>query len=167
VRRYLVLTGLLVGVFASAGLAGAASEHDFVAGSLKVTVPPNLGVPGFEHFRVSAHSGPHGEDPFGSVRLTIDHPFLFGSPADLKGDVDCLSISGNIAELAARLRQPHMGFSHVVLLLVDHGNPGDAMGLSPDFATFGFTSSPSPSCFAPSMTVVGETHGNIVVRDAT
>ena len=136
--------------------------QDFAVGSHKVT-----DVSGdFQHVRVSAHSGPSGEDPKGSVRVTFDS-FLFGGAGDLKGDVVCLDVSGPQARVAALLREPYMNNTHVTLVLSDNGNPGPFMGQSPDSAFIDFTSSPlPPTCSIAALSVIGNASGNILVRDA-
>jgi hypothetical protein len=139
--------------------------HDVAVGSLKVVSEIPGG--GFQHVRVSAHSGPAGEDPEGSVHVTFDSPLLFGGNAgDVRGDVVCLNVTGAIAVVAAALRQPFMGNSHVTLVIFDIGNPGPTMGESPDGAFIGFTSAPPPTCATFGTSLVGDASGNLVVRDA-
>jgi hypothetical protein len=138
--------------------------HDAAVGSLKVVSEVPRG--GFQHVRVSAHSGPAGEDPEGSVHVTFDSPLLFGGNAgDVRGDVVCLNVTGAIAVVAAALRQPFMGNSHVTLIIFDIGNPGP-MGESPDRAAIGFTSAPPPTCATFGTSLVGDASGNLLVRDA-
>jgi hypothetical protein len=136
--------------------------HDLLAGSQKVT-----DASGFQHVRVSAHSGPLGQDPTGEIRVTFDSTLLPGTTADVRGDVDCLSVTGNVARVAALLRQPFMGNTHVTLIVFDNGNPGVAMGQSPDFGFIDFTSTPSPICAFFGLTLLGDMTGNYVVRDAS
>jgi hypothetical protein len=136
--------------------------QDMAVGSQKVTQPS-----GFQHVRVSAHSGPSGENPRGNVRVTYQSPFLLGGSADVKGSVTCLAVTGTSANVAALLSQPFMGFTHVTLILNDLGNPGPFMGQSPDLAFVGFTSAPPATCASGGTTLVGEASGNIVVKDAT
>jgi hypothetical protein len=140
-----------------------ASNHQFVAGSHKVVVTTDAGT-FFQHVRVSAHSGPAGADPHGSVRVTFDFGF---DAADVKGDVTCLDVEGNTARLAARLREPRStGETHVTLFIVDFGNPGPTG--SPDLAFIGFTSTPPPIvCHAEGTQLGGEATGNLVVKDDT
>jgi hypothetical protein len=140
--------------------AAPASDHQFVAGSHKVTAGEL-----FQHIRVSAHSGPGGVDPHGSVHVT--HNFE-GTVVDVKGDVECLGVDAAVAILNARLRRPGpAGATHIVLEVLDGGNPGPSMGQSPDVAVFGFTSiAPDrPPCGIPDMELQGETRGNLVVKD--
>jgi hypothetical protein len=145
--------------------ASPESHHQFVAGSLKVSDGQ-----AFQHTRVSAHSGPGGIDPHGSVRLTHN---IGGSVVDVKGDVECVDVLGRVATLNARLRVPRPGGeTHITLQVLDGGNPGVLMGESPDAAQFGFTRIPllpppplQPRCGAAEMEVIGEPRGNLVVKD--
>jgi hypothetical protein len=140
--------------------AAPESHHQFVAGSQKVTEGEL-----FQHVRVSAHSGPGGLDPHGSVRLTHN---LEGTIVDVKGEVECLDVVSAVAILNARLRGPGPnGTTHVVLELLDGGNPGPSMGESPDVARFGFTSAPpqQPPCGVSDMELFGKPRGNLVVKD--
>jgi len=135
--------------------------QDFVAGSLRVTVPA---TGDFQHVRISAHSGPSGEDPTGSVRATTTFS-PFGA-FDLRGDVTCVDVTGNNAFVAARLGEPFMGYTHVTLHLVDNGNPGATMGESPDLAFIGFISAPPSTCHVSGFSLLGDQSGNLVVKDA-
>jgi hypothetical protein len=143
--------------------ASPAADHQFVAGSQKVTQATG----NFQHVRVSAHSGPAGVDPKGSVRVTFDSPAFPGTTGDVKGDVVCLDVNVNQARVAALLRQPHQGFTHVTLIIFDNGNPGPTMGQSPDVAFIGFTSSPPATCANFGTTLIGDASGNLVVKDDT
>lgn len=139
------------------------SQHDFAVGSQKVTQP----IGDFQHVRVSAHSGSAGEDPKGSVRVTFQSAFFPGGAGDLKGDVVCLNVMANQARVAALLREPHQGNTHVTLIIVDNGNPGGVnMGQSPDQAFIGFTSSPPATCATSGAFLIGDASGNLTVRDA-
>jgi hypothetical protein len=139
--------------------------QDFAVGSQKVTEADG----DLQHVRVAAHSGPAGQDPRGQVRVTSTETGLFGGPFEVQGSVTCLSVTGNTARVAALLTQPHMGFSHVTLLIQDVGNPGAPnMGMSPDLAFISFASAPVPStCSGGGATLFGETTGNFVVNDAS
>jgi hypothetical protein len=139
--------------------ASPAADHQFVAGSQKVTQGEF-----FQHVRVSAHSGPGGVDPHGSVRVT----FNFAGGIDVKGDVTCLDVIGNTARVAALLREPgpFRGTTHVQLFIVDNGNPGQFMGQSPDEVAWNFTSTTLPAnCAGAATSIIGDQSGNIVVKD--
>jgi hypothetical protein len=141
--------------------------HDFAVGSQKVTLPNG----DFQHVRVSAHSGPAGEDPNGSVRVSYSTPSVPGAfpgdEGDVKGDVVCLKVTGIEARIAALLREPFMGFSYVTLIIYDIGNPGDAMQQSPDLAYIFFAATLPAICAiqGTSLFPLGESSGNFVVRD--
>jgi hypothetical protein len=146
---------------AIAPTAAPASDQQFVAGSQKVTQASG----NFQHVRVSAHSEAGGVDPHGSVRVTFDSP-AFGGAADVKGDVTCLDVNGTQARVAALLREPRNGNTHVTLIIFDNGNPGPTMGQSPDTAFIGFTSTPPPmTCANFGTTLIGDASGNLVVKD--
>lgn len=139
------------------------SQHDFAVGSQKVTQPSG----DFQHVRVSAHSDSTGGNPKGSVRVTYQSMFLPGGAADVKGDVVCLNVMANQAQVAALLREPFQGNTHVTLIIVDAGNPGGPnMGQSSDSAFIGFTSSPPAECADFGTTLIGDASGNLTVRDA-
>ena len=139
-------------------------------GSARVTQPGG----DFLHVRLSAHSGPSGENPGGSVRVSFKLPVLSSFPGgegSLKGDVTCLHMTSLVpqeARVAARLREPFNGNTYVTLIVLDEGNPGHPYkGQSPDEAFIGHTSSPPPNCsLSGSSLFPGKAHGNIVVRNA-
>jgi hypothetical protein len=142
-----------------------ASGDDFVAGSQQRT--DSLGD--YQHIRVSAHSGPNGEEPTGSVEVTLS--FTTGVNVDVKADVTCLFVGSNFAQVAALLREPapppFEGATHVILILIDNGEPGELMGQSPDIAAWNFISNPPPKfCATFAFSIGGEASGNIVVHDS-
>jgi hypothetical protein len=157
-------------LFALAALSPAASADpggDFAVGSYQVTAPS-----GFMHVRVSAHSGPVGENPTGSIHVTFASSLLFGGiPGDVKGDVDCLFVINGQANISARLAEPFLGQTHVTLILSDQGPPGPGHGQAPDQdrAFIGFSSTPPIPAFACASTgfmLLGKASGNVVVNDA-
>jgi hypothetical protein len=142
--------------------------HEYVVGSHKVT----LGTQ-FQHIRVSAHSLPGGVSPKGSVEITFT---TTTGTVDLKGDVDCLNVGPGIgqaehpgqteADVDAILRQPYQGNTHVRLIFIDNGNPGPAMGESPDLAFWQAVNfSPPHNCSDGGSTLLGDQSGNIVAHD--
>ena len=155
------------------------SGHDFVVGSQKVTLP---GTTSFQHIRVSAHSGPAGEDPKGSVKITYREPTFPGGAGDLYGDVICLTVFSPpffvpaTAFVWARLRQPVTvyqpylaTYTFVQLQIQDLGNPGPFMGQSPDRAWFLLSQAAPPPgtlCGASGRGVTGDASGNFIVKDA-
>ena len=154
--------------FAPFAADAAPAGHEYVVGSQKVTVANG----DFQHVRVSAHSLPGGVDPKGQVEVSFNS-LAFGGAADLFGDVDCLNVGPGIgppgqteADVDAVLRQPYMGHTHVQLIIIDNGNPGPTMGMSPDLAFIGFTSSPPPSnCSNFGIRLFGDQSGNLVAHD--
>lgn len=137
--------------------------HDVAVGSQRVTQMSG----DFQHVRVSARSGPAGEDPTGSVHVTYQSPVFPGGAADVKGDVDCLEVNGIVAAVAAQLREPFMGNTHVTLFILDGGRPGPTMGQSPDSAFIGFTSAPPATCANAGSFLIGDARGDLLVRDAS
>jgi hypothetical protein len=139
-------------------LAAPGPGHDFVVGDQRVTHEGS-----FQQVRVSAYSGPAGEDPKGSVRVTPPSSSFGG--VDLRGDVVCLNVTGSYAQIAALLTEPFQGSAYVTLVVQDLGNP--QMGQSPDFALIWFTSSPPADCaFRGGFTLVGDARGDLAVNDA-
>lgn len=128
--------------------------YEFTVGSLKTEFLPPI----VRHTRWSAHDGPNG--PSGAVRLTFEG----GVPSrDLRGKVTCVEVDGNIARVAAVLSEPFEGQTHVMLQIVDRGNPVNGMSFDQDFV--GFTNSPPPTCFDAGVWFGGRTTGNAIVRD--
>jgi len=152
------------------------AAHDFVVGSKKVTYISDA----FQHLRVSAHSGPSlldeqgeplapGENPKGTVRLTVSFPELF---FDVKGDVECLFVNGNIGLVAARivsldgaLPPVFEGATHVTLRIFDFGNPGSP---PPDDRWDWYFMAPRAPIFCAAFGGGGGGgSGNLVVHDAS
>jgi hypothetical protein len=162
--RFIVLAMLTVfGVLSPA--AGASSPEDFALGSQKV-----VNQYGFQHVRVSAHSGPNGENAHGWVHITYSSSVLPGGTADVTGEVDCLFVINGQANISARLSEPFLGLTHVTLILSDLSNPGDHLPPNDplsDRAAIGFTSAPPPfTCASIGITLVGDASGNITVNDS-
>jgi hypothetical protein len=118
----------------------------------------------FQHTRWSAHDGPNG--PAGAVRYTAQLS-LFGGFVDVRGKVTCVEVSGNVAFVAARLSEPRAsGATHITLIVRDNGNPVNGISLDEVYVTFVSTPPSEPLC-APvgGARVIGEQHGNAIVRD--
>ena len=163
--KKLLLSAALV-AFAIPGVAAAthtpasSGPHDKAVGALKVTTHSGS----FKHVRVSAHSGPAGENPNGQIHVTFQG--VFAPAGDVKGRVVCLQVSGNVARVAALLDQPFEGATHVTLIITDLGEP--QQGQSPDLVTTGFTSAPPAHCASGGVTLVASnTSGNLVVHDGS
>lgn len=148
------------------------SGHDFVVGSQKVTVPAS---DNFQHIRISAHSGPTGQDPKGMVQVSYRSLMFPGGSADVYGDVICLNVISPplflpppTAFVWARLRQPIGTWTYVQLRIHDVGNPGPFMGQSPDKVYFYLSQTgPDPTCGASGTTLAGSASGNYIVKDST
>lgn len=160
---FLSLTALLLFLLPSVASAdlGLTSPNDSAVGSNKVTQPSG----DYQHVTLSAHSGPAGEDPKGHVQAKFQSGFFPGGEGHVIGDVMCLSVSGNQARIAALLKEPHEGNTHITLIVFDNGNPSSDP--PPDFVFIGFTSSPPADCANFGTTLLGESSGNVQVHDAS
>jgi hypothetical protein len=153
-------TVLLVSGAASA----AGGPHDFVVGGGQHLA---FGTgPGVVAFGVSAHSGPSGEDPKGSLTFTNTGE----GTQSFHAKVTCLIVAGNEAFATGVLTHPDsVEGQTVVLHAVDNGNPDSA---TPDLIRFSFEpfivpEPGQPDCFLPVLAPVPVTKGNMVVHDAT
>ena len=146
--------------------------HQMAVGSLRYRLDEF--DQGYEHFRISAHSGPAGEDPKGQVHITSTVAF---AEIDAKANVICLDVVtapppfiGRTAFVWARFEEPHLGNQFVNLIIRDRGNPGDfgeVMGNSPDDVLRLYTNlAPPPNCAFFGSGFVAEKSGNMIVRDA-
>src|SRR3954452_8974337 len=102
--------------FAALAADPPSAGNQMVVGSLKFRLEAEQA---FEHIRISAHSGPAGEDPKGQVHITSTVP---GLETDEIGDVVCVDAIGRVSPFIgptafvwARLREPHQGFPFVQL----------------------------------------------------
>ena len=145
------------------------SGHDFVAGSQKVTTASGE----FQHIRVSAHSGPQGQDPQGKIQITYQVAAYPGGQGDVRGNVICINMFGPgflVPPTAfgwARLTQAYRGYTYIQAQFQDVGDPGPFMGQSPDQIRWLLSSlPPGPDCGANGNTLVGNAQGNIVIRNA-
>jgi hypothetical protein len=155
-QRSLALLTLLF-VLTLPGTADAAPRGDSAVGHNVVTRPSGH----YQRITVSAHSGPAGQNPTGSVTVNFR---LFDDEGRVNGKVTCLDVIRNEARVAARLSRPHDGATHVILLVFDQGKAGQG---EPDRVFFEFTSSPPAGCAGSGSTLVGDVSGNVTVRDAT
>ena len=121
------------------------------------------------HARFSAHSGPAGEDPKGHANVDFTEP---AGTHRLRGELVCLAVSGNVAQMIFRLREP-VTFGTVtvnafVLFVQDNGPPGSDP--PDDVVAFAFANIPAqlPAGVCPAFgAVFTHTHGNVNVHDAT
>jgi hypothetical protein len=144
------------------------SGHDFVAGSQKVTTATGE----FQHIRVSAHSGPQGQDPQGKIQVTYRVAAYPGGQGDVRGNVICMNMFGPgflvppTAFVWARLTQSYMGYTYVQAQFQDVGDPGPYMGQSPDQVRWLLSSiGPGPDCGSNGNQLFGNAQGNIIIRN--
>jgi len=152
----LVLSLILVAF----GGPASAGPKDSVQGNHRVEQPTG----DFQDVNVNAKSGPLGENPKGHAHVSFQSPFFPGGSGDLKGTVTCLRVTGTQARVAALLKQPHQGNTHVTLIINDNGDPMG--GVSPDNAFIGFTSAPPANCAGGGLELAGDKKGNLRVEDA-
>jgi|SRR5436190_5164554 len=145
------------------------SGHDFAVGGGHhlgfVGGPCNDSEPNCTNTGFSAHSGPAGENPQGHISSQSSSP-----GGKLRGDVICLGVTGNVAELLAvetRSGDAIPQGQQFLLEVVDNGNPVN--GTPPDlirgsFDGF-FVPLPGPPCAIPFLPPVPLGSGNIVVHD--
>jgi hypothetical protein len=123
--------------------------------------------PGIVPFGISAHSGPLGEDPQGSLTFTNAGE----GTQSFHARVTCLIVVDNEAFATGIFTHPESSEGEIVVLdAVDNGNPGQSS--VPDLIRFSFAGAivpvpGQPDCFLPVLPPVEVTRGNIVVHDAT
>jgi hypothetical protein len=164
--RTFVPLGTLVAAFVFAALAGAAGRGDSVVGSVAVADQVVVSV--------SAHSGPGGENPFGTVEL---RGLAVGGVRRV--EVTCLDVHGNEAGLTGPVVPPipiqDTGYYviGVYVIVIDHGPPGSARDELGDgqFTTKNPDQTlPPDTCHTPPLPPPPTTevdHGNISVADTT
>src|SRR3954447_17867076 len=118
----IIAAGALLPSGATADGANSNAPQDFVVGGGEnnpLTAPVN-------HFAISAHSGPAGENPWGEVHFLNTST---GPPQErFNGPVVCLRVSGNIASIIMRFRTtknqpPNQGFVGDLIFVQDNGAP--------------------------------------------
>jgi hypothetical protein len=142
------------------------ADYD-VAGSLKTTAANG----DWQHVRVAGHSNFDAFAAKGEVQVSFDSAVLGAlagtRSANLHGEIVCQSVNGGVpndARILARLREPLGNITHLSLHIQDFGNPGDLNGLVLDRAEINFHAAPV-GCGANGVSLVGETHGNMIVLD--
>jgi hypothetical protein len=124
-----------------------------VVGSARFTTP-------VASVRITAKSGPNGENPRG-------HFFLKEGGFQFTGSVTCVRVVGNRASVGGRVTQssgaggPAVG-SGFVQFIEDNGSPGKN-----DRSHTVRVASPPMTCAAPVTPVFVLARGNYVVHDAT
>lgn len=132
---------------------GKGRKHDLVVGSARFTTP-------VASVRITAKSGPNGENPRG-------HFFLAEFGWQFRGSVTCVRVAGNLASVGGRVTKssgvggPAVG-SGFVQFTQDNGSPGRN-----DRSHTVFVASPPMTCPAPVTPVFVLARGNYVVKDAT
>jgi len=167
----LTVFGLIVAVgFVAASIPVVGygdSPRDSAVGSVRIIIPDQSQQEFLQHVRFSAHSGPSGKNPKGQVHLTLRLPPF---ETVVKGKVTCLSVTGTVARIAAKLDEPSTFFGSTVtsitLFVVNNGEPKG--GDSVDDVRIGSSNfSPSSNCSSGGFTLLGRMQGNVVVTDAT
>jgi hypothetical protein len=165
--RWAVLCCALVSAFLVSGAAGAAADgspRDFVVGGGQHLA---FGTgPGVVAVGISAHSGPAGEAPHGSLTWTNKGE----GTQSFHAKVICLIVVGNEAFATGVFTHPAANQGQIVVLdAVDNGNPHSGV---PDLIRFSFEGAiepvpGQPNCFLPLLPPVPVTKGNLLVHDAT
>ncbi len=165
-RRLMLLCAVVSAITISGAASAVAqgSPRDFVVGGGQHLA---FGTgPGVVAFGISAHSGPAGEDPHGSLTFTLTGEGM----QSLHAYVTCLIVAGSEAFATGIFTHPASAEGQTVVLdAVDNGNPGSA---TPDLIRFSFAGAivpvpGQPDCFLPVLPPVPVTRGNILVHDAT
>ena len=150
---------------AQSSSAESGPPHDSITGSgwTAFTDFPTAGETTIEHFAISAHAGPAGEDPDGTI---VFHSPLFDGPQI--ADVTCLVVDGNRARVGGEFRElfDYIGFRirHIEVVVEDLDSDDRSTGLV-------YIDRPRPPGFSPCdvdlPAVYHVVQGNYVVRDAT
>lgn len=132
-----------------------AAPQDQVTGSGKI----NFGI-GEGQLIVNAHGTP--TDAHGHLRVRIPGSGFF---EDIKADVTCVNVQGNLATVSGRITNPNPNdpfqFQYIRFSVLDNGTPGN--GDAPDLAD-GILSNTDPGCDAFVTTGPVE-QGNFTVKD--
>jgi hypothetical protein len=132
---------------------GKGPKHDLVVGSARFTTP-------VASIRITAKSGPNGENPRG-------HFFLAEFGWQFRGSVTCVRVVGNLASVGGRVTSssgvggPPVGIGFIQFTQ-DNGSPGRN-----DRSHTTFVASPPVTCPVPTTPAFVLARGNYVVKDAT
>ena len=156
-RVGLVLMVLALGTAVSPASAshstGAGPPHDQVQGTGRFDHPGEHDVfPTQLH--VNARSNPDGSGVRGQLAATLDATSVIGVGAvlRLRGDVTCISVSGNTAQVGVEVTSSNTSIqpvgSGLLVLFVDNGEPGSvqAKATTPDQVRIDFLIAPPPTC---------------------
>jgi hypothetical protein len=176
-RVSLVLMVLTLGTAVSPASAshsnGAGPPQDQVQGTGRIDFQGERDVfPTQMH--INARSDPDGSDVRGQFVATLDATSVIGIGAvlRLRGDVTCISVSGDTAQVGGEFTSSNTSIvpegSGFLALFEDNGEPGSvqANATTPDQARIDFLIGPPPTCpieLFPFPTPVLQ--GNYVVHD--
>jgi hypothetical protein len=167
------VAAIMVGALAVPSPSLSAPLQDSVTGSLA------LGFGAFPFFSVSAHSGPSGEAPTGTLTYNTFTP---SNSTDFQSSaISCLAVTGNTAVVGGFgvLRRRGLGptgpvetvtNTGFVAVISDNGRvtpppPGEPFPFSPDTFVLSFVT--TPDCAAPPGTGISFTgNGDLAVVDA-
>jgi hypothetical protein len=130
---------------------GKGPKHDLVVGSARFSAP-------LARVRISARSGPNGENPRG-------HFFLAQSGWQFRGSVTCMLVVGNQSTVGGRITRssgvggPPVG-SGFIQLTEDNGSPGRN-----DRSQTILVTDPPTTCPVPTQPALVVAKGNYVVKD--
>ena len=154
-RVSLVLMVLTLGTAVSPASAshsnGAGPKQDQVQGTGRIALQGEHDVfPTQVH--VNARSAPDGSDVRGQFVATLDATAVIGFVVRLRGDVTCISVSGNTAAVGGVFTSSNFADqpkgSGFVATFVDNGEPGSvrAKSINPDEVRIDFLTGPPPTC---------------------
>jgi hypothetical protein len=157
----IVSFAVVVSMTASVAASAVGSPNDFVTvGGQHLAFGTG---PEIVFAAVSAHSGPNGEDPHGSMTFAVKGE----GNKPTHADVTCLIVSGNDAIATGIVTQPKSSAGQVVVVeAVDNGGPGSSPPDAIRFSFEGAITEVSPGCFIPVLPPVDVQRGNVVVHDA-
>lgn len=157
---WLTAAAFAVAMIASS-TSGAAVQRDTVVGGVIDAADANVGF--------NARSDPNGENPSGHVTTTIPFAGPPGDPLQLRIDVTCVAVAGNLAAVGGIIDESSAndifaGFNLVVVFR-DTGLPGgEGDAVAP------FPGAPAASC--PGFVALAAAappiqNGNVTINDAT
>lgn len=136
--------------------AAACGQPGLTAGLKTDTVTGEGDFGLFTGLNLDVQSGPSGENPTGSLAVTVD---LFGTRFE-SDSITCLAVNGTAATIGGTLKPNSVGYTAFVASVTDNG------GLAPD----GYSASPATSaptiCPPPAPFSIFGATGDIVVLDA-
>jgi hypothetical protein len=154
-RVSLVLMMLTLGTAVSPASAshstGAGPPQDQVQGTGRIDHPGEHEVfPTQIH--INARSNPDGSGVRGQLVATLDATSSLAGVLRLRGDITCMSVSGNTAVVGVEVTSSNTSIqpvgSGLLVLFVDNGEPGSvqAKATTPDQVRIDFLIAPPPTC---------------------